>query len=189
MDLNLTGWHLEYRVAASNSFKFYTVVIAENGVVVTVWGRIGTRGQGKIQKLPDHSSADDVGKKQLYAKKSKGYVTVLDAVNFTMSVEEVTQALRVPGDVHAFTRVLHVVSREPAYEKDKKAVATYYDQFVNRAQSLMTTAGDRPFEEVMAEFRELKEAWATIDKKHGEAMVTIGLINQMLTERLASGSL
>lgn len=184
----VTGWHMQYKDLASNHSKFYTVLIADDGVVVTAWGRIGTKGQDKIQKLPQFADADHVGKRQLYSKRSKGYESVHEDVKFTMDEDLINKACEA-GDSSQMTREFFKAVSAPQFDGDKSAVFGHYDEFVAKAQRLMDGASNRPFDAVFAEFDQLKAAWAEIDDKHAEASVTVSMIDQVLNQRLMSGSL
>lgn len=182
----VTGWYLEYRQGTSN--KFYTVLIADNGVVITNWGRIGSEGQGKIDKMPNFEAADDVGRRQLYAKKSKGYEALATEVKFP--VEEVVLNESCSRDRwNVIARLFAKARTEPQFEGDKQAVATHYQEFVKRASKLLDTASTRSFDEVWAEGEELQEAWKELEDQHGQAKVTVDLLTQTLNQRLMSGSL
>lgn len=181
------GWHLEYRNEAANSKKFYTVLIADNGVVVTAWGRIGTAGQSKIQKtVPE--AADNLGRRQLFSKRAKGYATVHADVKFTMDEDVLIQACE-SNSAYTLTRAFFDAVRQPEFDGDKATVASHYDEFVNKAQRLLDGAADQPFDSVYGQYEELTEAWNGISEKHDEAAVTITLLRQLLEQRLMSGAL
>lgn len=184
----VTGWYMEYRDPTNNHHKFYTVLVAENGVLVTNWGRIGATGQSSIKKLPSQEDAYVLGQRQVFAKRAKGYVAVHEDVKFTLA-ESVTVEAAELNVAYYMTRPFFAAAAEPQYEGDKKAVSAHYDEFVERAQKLMSEASTRPFDAVYAEFEELQEAWQAISDKHDEAKVTIDLTTQLLNQRLMSGSL
>lgn len=181
----VTGWHLENRTGSHN--KFYTVLIAENGVVVTAWGAIGSAGQSKIQKTT-LKDAEALGKRQVYSKLTRGYSTKADEFKFTIEEDALNEACR-RTMTQPLTRAFHQALRDPQYEGDKQVVLKHYDDFVDKAQRLLNEAGDRSFEEVYAEFEELEKAWAEISDKHAEAEVTVSLTKQLLSQKLMSGSL
>jgi len=181
----ITGWYLENRLPGHH--KFYTVLIADNGVVTTSWGRIGTAGQSKVQKFPAHSDAKDVGLRQLYAKKSKGYTAVNEDVKFMVTTTMLNDACSA-NSASTLDRTFHKALREPRFEGDKKAVFQHYDSFVDQAHKLLDKAGQgMAFEALYVEFEELKSAWSELDDKHSEAAVTIGLAEQTLHQALMGG--
>jgi len=182
----VTGWHLENRIGSHN--KYYTVLIAENGIVVTAWGKIGTAGQTKIQKLPQVKDAEALGKRQLYSKQTGGYSVLTDEFKFTIEHDVLMQAASTTNAA-VLTRLFHEALRDPAYEGDKQVVLKHYDDFVAKAQRLLNEAGERAFEDVYAEFEELEAAWQSISDKHDEVKVTVDLTKQLLGQRLMSGSL
>lgn len=186
MQIPVEGWYLENRTGTHS--KFYTVLIADNGVCVMAWGRIGTVGQKKIQKLPSLEDAKALGLRQVYSKQSGGYSMITSEFRFTIDEALLDECCQ--RDVSGpLTQQFHDARREPQYEGEKKSVTTHYDDFVDKAQRLLGGASERPFEEVFAEFQELKEAWEAISEKHDEAAITISLTKQMLSQRLMSGAL
>lgn len=186
-NIRVTGYYLENRTA--NHSKFYTVLVADNGVCVQAWGRIGTSGQAKIQRLQSLSDAEAVGRSKAYAKRSEGYSMLTEELAFSIDESILDEACKL-DDAKRLTVPFHKARTEPQYQGAKRAVTDHYDEFVEKAQRLLATAGDdRPFDEVYAEFEELETAWQTISDKHGQAEVTINLTRQMLSQRLMSGAL
>ena len=168
--------------------KSYTVLIADNGVVVTAWGRIGTAGQSKIIKVPNPPDAEAVGKRQVYSKQTGGYSVVHNEFKFTVEQEVLDEACRRDMTTH-LTRAFFSAVTDPQFAGGRQAVMKHYDDFVNQAQRLLNGASERAFDEVYAEFEQLEEAWAAISDKHAEAEVTISLAKQTLSQRLMSGAL
>lgn len=185
--ITTTGFYLEYREAASNSFKQYTVLIADDGVVVTAWGRIGNQAQFKIAKMPSRKEAEDVGLRQLYAKKSKGYETLFDDFKFEVDPTVLAGACQ-RNDAHPLLHLFAEARKEPRLANEEKAVTKHYDDFAGKAQDLLDTAADRPFEEVYADFEELEKVWDAIDMAHGRVKTTVDLVKQTLASRLMAGS-
>jgi predicted DNA-binding WGR domain protein len=179
------GWHLENRIGSHR--KFYTVLIAENGVVVTAWGRIGTAGQSKIQKLP-YADAEALGLRQVYSKQTGGYTVIVDKFKFALEEEALLEAAR-RSITAPLTRAFHDAVRDPKFEGDKEVVLKHYDDLVIKAQRMLGEASERPFDEVYAEFEELERAWQAIKDKHDETAITIDLTKQTLARSLMSGNL
>lgn len=181
-----TGWYLENRVGSHK--KFYTVLIAENGVVVTAWGRIGTQGQSKIQKFPEFKDAEALGKRQVYSKQTGGYSALAEDFKLTIDSDVLNAACQNESPA-ILTRLFHEARNNPQFAGDTEVVLKHYEDFVKKAQRLLDTAGDRNFEEVFNEFDELKTTWKTISDKHDEVAVTVNLAEQLLSQRLMSGAL
>jgi predicted DNA-binding WGR domain protein len=184
-DVMVQGWHLENRNGNHN--KFYTVLIAENGIVVTAWGRIGQQGQSKIQKL-SYADAEAIGMRQVYAKQTGGYRALTEALKFTVDGGVLSSAAATSMTT-PLTRAFHEAARAPRFDTEKNAALKHYDDFVNQAQALLSGAGDRPFDEVWGEFEELEAAWKALDDKHSETRVTVDLCRRRLGQALMSGNL
>lgn len=184
-DINVRGWYLENRNGNHN--KFYTVLISENGYVVTAWGRIGAAGQSKIQKLGAGDAAD-VGLRQVFSKKTGGYSALTDDLLFKVPSEVLTQAgaNTLTGPV---VNLFAQARKQPRFQGEKDAALKHYDDFTEKAQALLASAGGRSFEEVYAEFEELEAAWKALDAKHGETRVTVDLCRAQLGQALMSGNL
>lgn len=182
----VTGYYLENRAGTHN--KFYLILVSETGVLVTAWGRIGTTGQSKVVSYPTHGEALDLGLRQLYSKKSKGYQAVHSEVLFSAPRGTLNKAV-LADDSHQLNRRFFDACRENLFDGYRQAVAKHYDDFVKKAQALMDGASDRPFDEVYGEFEDLEKAWGEIAEHHESAQATIGLTRQMLQTRLLSGSL
>lgn len=181
-----TGWYLENRIG--NHKKFYTVLIAENGVVVTAWGRIGQAGQSKIQKFPSLKDAEALGKRQVYAKQTGGYSVIEDEFKFTIT-NDILNTACAQDSAPMLLRQFAQARTEPKFQGDSQVVMKHYEDFAGRAQALLNTAAERPFDEVYAEYEELEAAWKVLRDKHDEVAVTVSLTSQTLHQRLLSGSL
>ena len=185
MQVPVVGYHLTNTQA--NHYKFYTVLIAGN-IVVTAWGRIGTQGQSKIQKLPSYDDAESIGLRQVYAKQSKGYEPQAKGVKFMVDDKVLAESAS-QDNTGPLTRAFFKAMNDPEFEGDKQAVAKHYDEFVAKAQSLLDSASTRNFEEVHNAFEELEVAWNAISDKHAEAEITVSFLRQTLAQRLMSGAL
>lgn len=179
----VTGWHLTNTIGDHN--KFYTVLIAENGVVVTAWGRIGSAGQQKIDKLMSFKDAEALGKRQLYSKQTGGYQVITDEFTFTIDDDALLNACA-RTMAAPLLKAFEDAKNDPAFAGDTQVVMKYYDEFVVKAQRLLND-GERPFEEVHAEFEDLKTSWTALTDKHDEVKVTVDLAEQLLAQRLMSG--
>lgn len=181
----VSGWYLENRTAGHS--KFYTVLIADNGVCVLNWGRIGANGQFKIQMLGTHGDAKALGLKQVYSKQSSGYALLTDEFKFAVDQAELEKACRTDS-AGTLTQAFAKAQLEPQYEGEKQSVLAHYDDFVRKAQALLNDVDHRPFHEALTEFEELQTSWQAISDKHGEAAVTIDLAKQLLSQRFMSGA-
>lgn len=186
VNVTTTGYYLEQRNPASNTMKFYTVLIADNGTLVIAWGRIGTIGQFQISKLPSRREAEDVGLRQVYTKKSKGYDTLFDDFKFEIDDKALAEACR-RSNAHPLLRLFAEARTKPRLEGEKKAVTKHYDDFVRKAQDLLDTAASRPFDEVYNDYEELETAWEAIDLAHGKVKTTVDLVKATLAGRLMAG--
>jgi predicted DNA-binding WGR domain protein len=186
MEIPFTGWFLENRTG--NHSKFYTVLVADNGLCLLNWGRIGTDGQFKLQKFATLEDAKALGLRQVYSKQSAGYTMLTDGFRFTIDEAEVDSACRYTK----FSSLAHAFAKaqlDPQYEVERKSVLGHYDEFVLKAQALLSGAAERSFAEVWVEFEELEKSWQSIKDKHDEAATTIEFARQVLSQRLMSGAL
>lgn len=184
-NIDVRGWYLENRNGSHQ--KFYTVLIASNGYVVTAWGRIGAQGQSKIQKLAP-SDATDVGLRQVFSKKTGGYTALTDDLLFAVASEVLTQA-GANQQTAPLTRLFAEARTKPAFQGEKDAALKHYDDFTEKAQALLANASGRSFDEVWGEFEELQAAWQALDDKHSETRVTVDLCRAQLGQALMSGNL
>ncbi|NUS02036.1 MAG: WGR domain-containing protein [Nonomuraea sp.] len=187
--LRARGWTLENRDAGH--FKFYTAILVENGTAVFHWGRIGTRGQHKLELL-SQGSAERAVLRKVHEKASKGYEYRHDDVAWTVDERDVEGAQglgRERNDPGRLTMLFDRALRDPKFTGDKQAVLVGYDAFLDKAQGLMDRAATMPFESVMNDFEELKQSWVEIADKHSLAATTIGMTEQLLMKALVEGRL
>lgn len=187
--LKARGWYLEHRDAGH--FKFYTVILVEDGTVVYHWGKIGTKGQHKIERLA-YSSAQLGALRKIAEKESKGYEFRHEDLAFTLDERDVEGANgvgRVNPDPGRLTLLFDRALRDPKFTGDKDSVLVGYDAFLGKAQTLMDRAATTTFESVMNDFEELKAAWTEIEDKHSLAATTISMTESLLMQALISGKL
>lgn len=189
--LKTRGWYLEHRDAGH--FKFYTVIVVEDGTVVNHWGKIGTRGQHQIQKLSP-SSALTTALRKVAEKHSKGYEFRHEDIQFVLDERDVDGANgigRVNPDPGRLTLLFDRALRDPKFTGDKDAVLVGYDAFLAKAQKLMDSVNDpfTTYESVSNDFDELKASWAEIDDRHSLTKTTLEMTSQMLMQALVSGKL
>lgn len=189
--LKTRGWYLEHK--DGGHFKFYTVILVEDGTVVNHWGRIGGKGQHKIEKLPP-SRAHTAALRKVAEKESKGYEFRHEDIAFTLDERDVDGANgigRAGPDAPRLTMLFDKALRDPKFTGDKEAVLVGYDAFLAKAQKMMDSVNSpaTTFESVSNDFEELKASWAEIDDKHSLASTTLNLTSQMLMKALMDGKL
>lgn len=189
--LKTRGWYLEHR--DSGHFKFYTVILVEDGTVVNHWGRIGDKGQHKIEKLAP-SRAITAALRKIAEKEGRGYEFRHEDIAFTLAERDVDGANgigRERTDAPRLTMLFDKALRDPKFTGDKEAVLVGYDAFLTKAQKMMDTVNQpsTTFESVSNDFDELKASWAEIDDKHSLAKTTLDLTSQMLMQAMMDGKL
>jgi predicted DNA-binding WGR domain protein len=189
-DIPVVGWYQEY--VQGSSSKFYAVSVADNGLVVLTWGRIGAGGQHKFQKLPTRADAEIIGLRQVFAKQAKGYKMIHNEIPYQLSDRAIAGAVSAQ-DGTVFRQGLQDAANSPEFKNRKDAVFQQYDNFNSAAQVFMDriTSGNRTFtfDEMQAELAILKESWGEINTKHDTARINIELAEQMLGQALMNGSL
>lgn len=189
--LKSRGWYLEHR--DGGHFKFYTVIVVEDGTVVHHWGKIGTKGQHKIQKLSP-SAALTNGMRKVAEKHGKGYEFRHEDIAFPLDERDVDGANgvgRVNPDPGRLTLLFDKALRDPKFTGDKEAVLVGYDAFLDKAQKMMDSVSSplTTFESVSNDFDELKASWAEIDDRHSLAKTTLEMTGEMLMTALMNGKL
>lgn len=171
------GWHLTNTLPGHS--KFYTVLVSDTGVVTTSWGRIGTAGQSKVQKFPTLEDAQDVGLRQVYAKKSGGYVTQIE--NFTfMATDDALADACLHNDSAILDQAFHLAYKEQPADGGKEAVFQHYQSFKDQAQKLLDKQGDVDLADLFTEYEQVKAAWDELDAVHAETATTMHLVERML---------
>lgn len=186
------GWYLEHR--DGGHFKFYTVIATDNGVVVNHWGRIGTRGQFKIEQQSGKSSAIGVAERKVYDKAGKGYEMVHEAVVFQLDERDIEGALgvgRVNADPARLTLLFDKVLRSPQFTGEKDGVLGNYEVFIKKAEAVMSAAQSptTTFDRVMSDYDELEQAWKEIEDRHSLAETTVSFAKQLVAQAMLSGKL
>lgn len=180
-------WTLEFRDPAKNSDKFYNVFVAENGMYWLQWGRRGSTGQSTAGRLTTMDDARDVGLRQVFAKKSKGYVQTYENVKFMVPQSELERALL--GSYAGHLQALFMEAmRTGQFTGARDAVLKHYAEFADQAQRLLAGAQTNDFAQVLEQYEELKKVWEDINDKHGEVSVAMDMVDQTLAMRLVGGS-
>lgn len=179
------GWTMAYREGTSN--KFYEVILTESNWVVLRWGRIGSQGQSSATRYGSYSEGHDVALRQVYAKKSKGYVSSVSEYPFPVTNEAIKQAAG--GVAYALASEFVRAQREGQFAGSKAIVLKHYEDFSNRAQHLLAQAGELSFDDAMSEFEDLEKTFAEITSKHEEVSTSMGLVRATLMQKLMAGSL
>lgn len=171
------GWHLTNTQPGHN--KFYTVLVSDNGVVTTSWGRIGTAGQSKVQKFPHLADAVDVGLRQLYTKKAGGYEPQIEDFTFMVGVNILEDACE-QNDASILNRALHQAHKDQPSDGGKEAVFQHYQSFRDQAQTLLDRQGEVDLADLFVEYEQVKAAWDEIEAVHDETATTMKLVESML---------
>lgn len=169
----VTEWYLEYRNPAQNSSKFYQVFVTETGLCVIRYGRIGSSGQYQVTAFPTFDEARALGMRQFYAKQTKGYQLIRDAVVFNGSVAAIDAARRENGA--ALVRECEEALANGSMEGSKDAVLRVYEDFTEKAKTLLGKASTLDPEVAMEELSELKRVWTDIETLHAEAAIAMEL--------------
>ncbi len=177
-------WYMEY--VEGTSSKFYEVMIVESGVCVLRWGRIGSAGQSSVTAYPTYDEARDQGLKQVFAKKSKGYVTKYEAT-FMASTNSISRARNVsPVDMH---HEFITSMRDGAFNAAKSTVLKHYAEFAEQVKTLMDRAATGDFAQTMEEYEQVEKVWAEINDKHAEVSAAMSIAKATLMQKLMSGAL
>jgi predicted DNA-binding WGR domain protein len=182
----LLGWHLTMVNAATNTNKFYDVFLTEDGHVIIQWGRIGTQGQCKVEKM-DYAGAKNIAMKQVYGKAAKGYKTIIDEFKFNVGADILKRALDMQS-VGQVQQAFSAAQRDNRYGGERDSVYSHYDSFITQAQHLMDRAADLDIGQVMDEWAQIQGAFEEINVKHQTAATTIALTQQMVSQKLMGGS-
>lgn len=176
----VTVWYLEYQ--EGNSDKFYQVFISESGVCVLRWGRRGTAGQHSTTRFSTYDEARDVGLRQVYAKKSKGYVEKYGDHKFMA-----TKAALDREDPSMLDREFWASLEAGQFDGAKEAVLKHYDDFSEQAKRLMERAATMDLDSVLAEYEQLEKVWEEINDQHAEVTVAMSMTKATLMQKLMSG--
>lgn len=184
--VNATAFYLENTLPGHH--KFYLIVVTDDGVVTTSWGKIGTSGQSKIQQFQSPADAQAVGMERFFSKRTGGYVVKDEGIKFQIP-ESVVASSCENGTTWQITRAFWEAKQDPQFEGDKGAVLSHYDELLKKAQRLMDDASGMNFESVQIQFEQLEQVWKEIEDKHDEIKVTMDFTRQMLGAALLSGKL
>lgn len=181
------GYYLQKIDPSTNTKKFYTTLVTDNGVAVIAWGRIGTAGQSQIHKFQTRKDAEVLALKKVYAKQSEGYELEVDRFKFTIETDIINKACE-QQNPDLLLNAFGSARTQPQLLAEQEVVLRHYDDFMDKARHLLETAGGRPFDEVHAEYEELDKAWAALEDRHAQVRTTVDLVKQTLFSRLMSGS-
>ena len=179
-DVPATVHSLKYQAGSSN--KVYNVVICDNGVVILHWGRRGTAGQSSVTALATADDANDLGMRQVYAKKSKGYTTEWTG-RIMLSADTVEQA-RTSAYGGGLWSEAQVRIAQGEFTGLRDAVLQHYQEFVAEASKLLNDAETDDFETLSQKFDALKEQWVSIKDQHAQVQVTMDLAEATFARRL-----
>lgn len=185
-EIPVEGFYLENHQGTSN--KFYTILAAGDGTLVFAWGRIGQKGQHKIQHLAPSNSAWDAAEKQMRSKMGRGYERAEGSSRFTVN-PSLLITCRTDGDAGPLLREFYRSREAPIFAQASATTMSQYDSFVDTAQELLENAHTLPFDDVYAKFEELDETWKELEAKHATAQTAVNIVQQILQQRLMSGDL
>lgn len=180
-----TAWYMEYREGTSD--KFYEVIISENGVCMLRWGRRGAIGQSSVNRYSSYDEARDQGLKQVFAKKSKGYVQKYGDQKFMASTNALDYALQ--GNPALLTGEFADSLRNGQFDGAKEAVLKHYADFAEQVKALMDRAATGNTEMTMNEYEQLERVWAELDDKHAEVSAAMSIAKATLMQKLMAGTL
>jgi predicted DNA-binding WGR domain protein len=180
-----TAWYMEYREGTSD--KFYEVIITESGVCMLRWGRRGSTGQNSVNRYASYDEARDQGLKQVFAKKSKGYVQSYGDFKFMATTEAIDYALRGnPTQLHAeFWDALS----SGQFDGAKETVLKHYADFSESVKILMERAASGDTATTMDEYEQLERVWEEINDKHAEVSAAMSIAKMTLMQKLMAGTL
>lgn len=180
-----TAWRMEYREGASD--KFYEVIITESGVCMLRWGRRGAVGQHAVNRYASYDEARDQGLKQVFAKKSKGYVQKYGDFKFMATVEAIHYALQ--GNPATLVSEFSQALKNGQFSGAKDAVLKHYADFSESVKSLMDRAATGDTETTMNEYEQLEKVWEEINDKHAEVSAAMSIAKMTLMQKLMAGTL
>lgn len=177
-----TGWYMEYHDPSTNARKFYQVFVSDTGVCILRWGRIGTTGQQSATPYSSFDEARDQGLKQVFAKKSKGYVQKYGDFKFTCTKGALDKALR--GVSAELCDQWNVALQNGEFDGAKASVLKHYADFAEKVKELMDRAATDDFDTSMKQFEELERVWEEISDKHGEVEAAFSIAKMTLAQKL-----
>lgn len=177
----VNAWHMEFTEGTSN--KFYQVFVSESGLTVLRWGRIGAAGQHSVARYDTYDEARDQGLKQVYAKKSKGYVQKYGDRQFMATVEALNYAQR--DNPTMLASEFHTSLDDGAFEGAKITVIRQYRDFAETVKDLMDRAGSTTdFGASMDEYQQLEKVWEEITDVHAEVSAAMSIAQATLFQKL-----
>lgn len=178
------AWHLEFIDRARNSRKFYRVYVTEGGLCFLRWGRIGTRGQHNHTPCGSYDQARDLGLRQVFEKRAKGYVEVSGDLKFTATDTAVIRARN--GDITDLDREWQEAAGSGEVEAAKTEVLKHYADFSQRIQNLLDQASSADLDTIMDTYESAETVWTEICDKHAEVTAAMGLLKATLMKKLVS---
>ena len=180
-----TGWYMEFREGTSD--KFYHVIVTESGVCMLRWGRRGSVGQNSVTAYSTYDEARDQGLKQVFAKKSKGYVQQYGDFNFMVTAEGLDYARR--GNVAPLVREWTEALERGQFDGAKTTVLKHYKEFSESVKALMDRAATGDTERTMDEYEQLEKVWDEISDVHAEVSAAMSIAKMTLAQKLMAGTL
>ena len=175
-------WYMEYRDGTSD--KFYQVFVSETGLCVLRWGRRGSAGQHSEAHYGNYDKARENGLKQVYAKKSKGYVQQDEDAKFMATENALHRAQG--GYPQPLVDEWHEAKSKGQFEGAKQSVLKHYADFSDQVQRLLHQAEYSDFETLSDKFTAIEEIWEEISDKHAEVSAAMDLTRQTLFQKLVN---
>lgn len=185
--LSVQSWYLECKEGSSN--KFYEVHYVEDGSVVLRWGRIGTYGQSKVERL-NPEGGRTVALRQVYTKAAKGYDVVTDCFRWEVDLNpDFPPQRRAPGqylvrEVSDIPPLFRAAKTDPQFSGERAIVIKHYESFIAQCERLMNEAAEHKFEDVLPEFNRLQHQFEVIKEMHDRAKGTMDMTDRMLMQKL-----
>ena len=186
-EIAVYAWTLSFQDNAKNSNKYYNVFVAENGMYWLHWGRVGSSGQSSSGRQGTFDDARDIGLRQVFAKKSKGYSQHNEAVKFMIPQSQLEEYLS-RNDAYSLRVMFSEAMRNGQFSGARDAVLKHYAEFSDQAQRLLAGAQTNDFAQVLEQYEDLKKVWEDINDKHSEVEIAMNMVDQTLAMRLVGGS-
>lgn len=176
----VTAHIMEYRQDRSD--KFYQVFITESGICVLRWGRRGTTGQASATSHGSYDEAHDIGMRQVYSKRSKGYVSTVSDFKFIATEQSIKYALN--GDTSWLYREYREAMESGEFAGAKDAVLKHYSDFAEQVKRLMDQASYSDSGEMVERLDALETVWNEISDKHAEVQIALNVAKQTVAKNL-----
>lgn len=178
----VTAWRLSCMEGTSR--KFYNIYVVGDGHLILNWGRMGTAGQTKIEKYTP-AEAQIIAKRQVYAKASKGYKINDNEIQFSVSESIYRRSTRTGSTPAWIERALDAAKEDSLFNKQQALVTTHYDKFIEHTNEVLDAAArGEDFDSLLDRWQHLSTAWKELSDKHSHAATAVGMVQQVVSQRL-----